>query len=90
MLGRLTAQELNEMEAEFHLSPWGEQRTDLLHGILCMILARVMGGSKTAKPIDFIPRWEEKKEAERSREERMEEAKRIAIKMTAMLGGTIK
>jgi hypothetical protein len=35
--------------------PFGDVRADLRSGIVASLIARTMGGRKTAKPIDYMP-----------------------------------
>jgi hypothetical protein len=51
----LTVREFSEWLAFASDEPIGEMRADLRAGIVAATMARVMGGSKTATPKDFMP-----------------------------------
>lgn len=54
---RCTVKEFAEWIAYDRIDPIGEQRADLRMAVLATVVAR-SGGSKTAKPSDFIPRFD--------------------------------
>lgn len=58
LLARCTGAELTEWLAYYSLEPFGEERADLRAGIVASTIARA-NGSKSAKPSDFMPKFEE-------------------------------
>jgi hypothetical protein len=63
---RLSAAELTEWMAFYHLEPWGGERSDLQAGIIASTVANVNRDSKKKpepyRPQDFIPQYGPKKE----------------------------
>jgi hypothetical protein len=51
----MPATEIAEWAVYYKDRPFGDFRGDLRMGILAALIARTMGGSKTAKPSDFMP-----------------------------------
>ncbi len=51
----MPATELAEWMVYYGHQPFGDFRADLRAGMLASMIARTMGGSKSAKPSDFMP-----------------------------------
>jgi len=63
----MPATELAEWGVYYKDQPFGEFRGDLRMGILASLIARTMGGSKSAKPSDFMPFMDKTPAAPRGR-----------------------
>ena len=73
MLAEISSRELSEWQAEYSISPFGEERADLRAGIIASVIANVNRDPKKGKafkPSDFMPLVEEEK-AEQSPEVQM-------------------
>ena len=59
---RISASEFAEWMAFYQIEPFGEDRHDLRHGILCSVIAGLFASKGNApKPEDFIPRFDEER-----------------------------
>lgn len=57
---RISALEFAEWMAYYRIEPFGEDRDDLRHGILCAVIAGLFAPKgKEPKPEDFIPRFDD-------------------------------
>lgn len=81
----LSVDEFDELLAEELLSPRGERRADARHAINTWWIAAAMGGQKDAEYADYIPKW---KTFDKPKPQTVEEAVQVAMRTTAMLGGT--
>jgi GTP-dependent phosphoenolpyruvate carboxykinase len=56
MYDDLTAEELIEHEEAYKLDPWGDEREELLHGILCNLVDRCHRQTGCCEPpIHYMP-----------------------------------
>ncbi len=74
-----------ELKAEEMLYPRGERRADARHAINTWWIATTMGGVKESEYQDYIPTWNNDFS---KRQQTVAEAVHVAIKTTAMMGGT--
>lgn len=51
----MPATEIAEWAVYYRHQPFGDFRADLRTGIVASVIARAMGGSRSAKPSDFMP-----------------------------------
>jgi hypothetical protein len=82
VLREMDAEEFGWWAALYRTDPWGEERADARHGILCALVANALGGKKKYKPIDFIPKYGPRPKPKRSL---FEQFKAI----TVAAGGTV-
>ena len=57
VLRELDAEEFGWWAAMYRRDPWGEDRADLRHGILCSLVANALSSKGRFKPADFIPKF---------------------------------
>ena len=58
-MARCNARQFAEWQAEYELSPWGDERADLRAGIIASTIANVnRGKGKAFSPGDFMPEFD--------------------------------
>jgi hypothetical protein len=84
----LSNAELAEWVAYYDVNPWDEWRADLRAGIVASTLANVHSSKKGKfKPRDFMVDFSKRGHREPKTPEQL---RQMAIKITAMLGGTVR
>jgi hypothetical protein len=83
----LSYPELAEWVATYEAEPWDEWRADLRAGIVASTVANCHSTKGKFRPRDFMPDFKRRKEQV---EQTPEQMKDIAIKITALFGGTVK
>lgn len=57
---RIGSAEFTDWLAYYQLEPFGEERADLRHAVLCALVANIFRGKgRRAKLTDFMPRFDE-------------------------------
>lgn len=86
VLEKHSSRELTEWMAFMQVEPFGEERADLRAGIVASTIANVVRkkGGKMAKPEDFMPKFNVKKE-----EQTIEEQLNVVKMLNAALGGEV-
>jgi hypothetical protein len=67
VLREMDAEEFGWWAALYRRDPWGEERADARHGILCSLVANALSGKgKKFKPADFVPKYGPRPKAKKS------------------------
>ncbi len=85
MLAEMTSADLFDWMLYYRVEPDAETRADARHGINTWWIARTMGGVKDKSAADYIPKFEA---PEPPKQQTVEEAVQVAVRTTAMLGGS--
>ena len=69
-MARCNSRQFAEWQAEYELSPWGEERADLRAGIIASTIANVnRGKGKAFSPGDFMPEFDKQPKQRQTPEE---------------------
>ena len=63
----LTVSEYRSWIAFYEEEPFGDVRADLRSGVVAAVIARTMGGRKSARPLDYMPIVAEQQKREQAR-----------------------
>lgn len=85
LLSRIDSRELSEWMAFYGLHPFGDEPADIRTGIVASTVANCMTVNGGFKPSDFIPEYRERKEPQSA-----DDIRNAAIRINAMLGGTMR
>lgn len=83
LLVRIDSRELAEWAAYYNVSPFGPDRSDLRAGVIAATVANCHSVKGKFKPSDFVP-----KVRRPAVEQTPQDLKAVAVRITAMLGGT--
>ncbi len=85
LLARIDSHELTEWMAFHNLRPFGEEQSDIRAGIVASTVANCSTVNGGFKPSDFIPQYGESRGPQSDAD-----IKDMAVKITAMLGGSMR
>jgi hypothetical protein len=85
LLRRIDSHELTEWMAYYGIRPFGEEPADIRMGVLASPVANCVTTSGGFKPSDFLPEYRREPEPQQTDEQ----IKDMAVRINAMLGGTV-